>query len=96
MTESNGSFDDFVQSASGSLLGYGRSLTGADHEAWDLVQEALTRMGERWSRQTFEDAEAYARRVMVRLNVDRFRRIRRDVEVCSTRSSSWQLRDAGR
>lgn len=74
-------FDVFVERSAGALLGYGRALTGSDHDAWDLVQEALTRIGERWSRQTFDDPEAYARTVMIRLNIDRLRRIRRDAQL---------------
>ncbi|SDS44385.1 sigma-70 family RNA polymerase sigma factor [Microlunatus soli] len=74
-------FDVFVERSAGALLGYGRALTGSDHDAWDLVQEALTRIGERWSRETLVDPEAYARTVMIRLNIDRLRRIRRDTQL---------------
>ena len=57
------------------LLGYARALSGNDHDAWDLVQECLVRIGVRWSRIDRDgNPAAYARTTLVRLNVDRMRR----------------------
>ena len=36
-------------------------------------------MGERWGRTRFDEPAAYARTVMVRLNIDRIRRLRREL-----------------
>jgi RNA polymerase sigma factor (sigma-70 family) len=40
-------------------------------------------MGERWGRLRFDEPAAYARTVMVRLNVDRIRRLRRELPLPS-------------
>lgn len=72
-------FADFVATQSRPLLGLAHALTASPHDAWDLTQETLTRIGERWSRTTFEEPAAYARTVMVRLNIDRIRRLRREL-----------------
>ena len=52
-------------------------LTGNPHDAWDLSQETLGRVAERWHR--IDNPVAYANTVMARLNVDRLRRLRREV-----------------
>ena len=70
-------FDEFVQRTTPSLLGRARALTTDSHDAWDLVQETLARLGERWDR--IDDPAAYASTVMTRLNIDRIRRLRRDL-----------------
>ena len=72
-------FDEFVREATAPLLGRARALTGDQNEAWDLVQETLARIGERWHR--IDDPAAYAHTVMVRLNVDRIRRLRSDLRL---------------
>jgi RNA polymerase sigma-70 factor (sigma-E family) len=75
-------FEGFAQAELPRLLGFGRALTGSHHDAWDLAQEALARIGLRWSR--FERAgnpAAYVRTTMVRLNIDRLRRLRRETPV---------------
>ncbi|HEY9290744.1 MAG TPA: SigE family RNA polymerase sigma factor [Microlunatus sp.] len=77
-------FERFVRDRSSDLLRYGCALTGDGDAAQDLVQEALTRMAERWSKQSFDDPAAYARTVMVRLNVDRYRRLRRETPALET------------
>ena len=66
-----------------SLLGLAYALTGSPHDAWDLVQETLARMGERWGRSRFDEPAAYARTVMTRLNIDRVRRLRRELPLLS-------------
>ena len=74
-----GGFDDFVVAQSRPLLGFAHALTADPHDAWDLTQETLARIGERWGRMRFEEPAAYARTVMVRLNIDRIRRLRREL-----------------
>jgi RNA polymerase sigma factor (sigma-70 family) len=75
----NQDFTDFVAAQTRPLLGFAHALTGSPHDAWDLTQETLTRMGERWGRSRFDEPAAYARTVMVRLNIDRVRRLRREL-----------------
>jgi RNA polymerase sigma-70 factor (sigma-E family) len=71
-------FETFVVASSPRLLGLARALTSSPHDAWDLVQETLARVGERWDRIEV-DHGAYARTVMVRLNIDRVRTLRREL-----------------
>src|SRR5690606_20110199 len=57
------------------------------HDAWDLTQETLARVAERWQRRDREGLEepgAWARTVMVRLNIDRVRRLRRELLTART------------
>src|SRR5687767_1659886 len=68
-------FVSFVDAQLPGLLGYARVLTGNDHDAWDLVQECLVRIGLKWSRIDREgNPVGYARTTLVRLNIDRMRR----------------------
>lgn len=67
-------FEPFVRAHLDGLYGYARFLAGNEHDAWDLVQEALTRMGVRWSRiDTEGNPVGYARTAIARLAVDRHR-----------------------
>jgi DNA-directed RNA polymerase specialized sigma24 family protein len=43
-------FDAFAEAETPRLLGLAYALTGSPHDAWDLVQEALVRVGMRWRR----------------------------------------------
>lgn len=70
--------EQFVAAQSRPLLAFAYALTGNPHDAWDLTQETVVRVAERWSRLTGAPA-AYARVVMVRLNIDRVRRLRREL-----------------
>jgi RNA polymerase sigma-70 factor (sigma-E family) len=70
-------FAAFVEGQSPALLGFAHALTGNRHDAWDLLQETLVRVGERWRR--IDQPAAYARTVMTRLNIDRIRRLRREL-----------------
>lgn len=72
------SFEEFVAAHSKRLLGLAYALTGNPHDAWDLTQETLARMAEKW-RRVHGDHAAYARTVMVRLNIDHLRRLRREL-----------------
>ena len=72
-------FADFATAEVRPLLGLAHALTANPHDAWDLTQETLARIGERWGRMQLDEPAAYARTVMVRLNIDRIRRLRREL-----------------
>ncbi|MFT4110639.1 SigE family RNA polymerase sigma factor [Propionicimonas sp.] len=65
---------EFVRAASGTLTRTAYLLTGDRELASDLVQEALVRTYLAWRRVRHGEATAYARRVLVNLNIDRWRR----------------------
>lgn len=67
-------FTLFVEAASPSLGRTAYLLTGDRELAADLVQEALVRTYLAWRRVRPEQAKAYARRTLVNLNIDRWRR----------------------
>ncbi|MDP2773020.1 MAG: sigma-70 family RNA polymerase sigma factor [Nocardioides sp.] len=84
------SYEEFAGAATQRLLGLAFALTGDPHDAWDLTQATLARVGERWLRSgaaPLADPAAYARTVMVRLNIDRIRRLRRELLPGSTPDS---------
>jgi RNA polymerase sigma-70 factor (sigma-E family) len=64
----------FVRAASGSLTRTAWLLTGDADLAAELVQEALVKTYLAWRRVRHGEATAYARRVLVNLNIDRWRR----------------------
>lgn len=73
-------FAEFVRAALPGLLRYGHALAGNPHDAADLVQGVLERIGARWQtvvRRT-GDPVAYARRAMANAHVSRWRRTRRE------------------
>ncbi|HEX4704648.1 MAG TPA: SigE family RNA polymerase sigma factor [Pseudonocardiaceae bacterium] len=73
-------FGEFVRAALPGLLRYGHALAGNPHDAADLVQGVLERIGARWGtvvRRT-GDPLAYARRAMANAHVSRWRRVRRE------------------
>jgi RNA polymerase sigma-70 factor (sigma-E family) len=73
------SFDDFVNRRHTALLRFAHVLSGDPHTAADLVQDALVRAGTAWHRiLRQEDPEAYLRRTIVNLNLNRWRRTRRE------------------
>lgn len=70
----NSDYEAFVRAHLDALYGYARFLADHEHDAWDLVQEAVTRMGLRWSRiDAGHNPVAYARTAIARLAVDRHR-----------------------
>lgn len=74
--------DAFTAWATGrrlSLLRTAVLLTGDHGRAEDLVQEALTKVAQRWGRLADGHPEAYARQFIVRDNVSRWRRSRLEV-----------------
>jgi RNA polymerase sigma-70 factor (sigma-E family) len=73
-------FDEFVRARGAALLRYGYVLSGNAHDAADLVQEALLRLGDAWGRvRRKDDPEGYVRTSMARLHVSWWRRRRREV-----------------
>lgn len=71
-------FEDFVHSCSYRLFRVGCLLTGGDtHRAEDLVADALARTYLAWPRVRSGDAFGYARRTLVNLHTDWWRRLRR-------------------
>lgn len=73
-TESDAAFDEFAAAAWPRLRWSAYLLTGNHHLAEDLAQTALVRTYASWRRVRRNDALAYARRVLVNLNIDRHRR----------------------
>lgn len=73
-------FAEFTRTALPGLLRYGRGLTGNPHDAADLVQSALEKVGPRWPALVAEgvDPTAYTRRAMANAHISRWRRHRRE------------------
>lgn len=73
-------FGEFVRGAMPGLLRYGHALTGNPHDAADLVQAVLEKVGARWTvvhRKT-NDPLAYVRKAMANTQVSMWRRRRRE------------------
>lgn len=80
----------FVEAQVPRLLGYARALAGNEHDAWDMVQETLVRMGLRWSKVDRQgNPGAYARTTLARLNVDRLRHRGRQRPVAAVPEIGW-------
>ncbi|WP_191249047.1 SigE family RNA polymerase sigma factor [Amycolatopsis deserti] len=72
-------FAEFVRVALPGLLRYGHLLTGNPHDAADLVQIVLEKIGVRWG--TLRGAESplpYVKRAMANTHVSRWRSRRRE------------------
>ena len=80
MSGSDTDFDAFAVAAWPRLRRSAYLLCGDHQLSEDLAQTALVRTYAHWRRVRRDDALAYARRVLVNLNIDRLRR-RRLVEV---------------
>jgi RNA polymerase sigma-70 factor (sigma-E family) len=79
MKDADKAFEEFVRARSHALVRYGYVLTGNPHDAADLAQEALARLGAAWSRvRRKDDPEGFVRRTMARLHINRGRRLRRE------------------
>src|SRR5918997_4322294 len=89
-------FDTFATAAWPRLRRSAYLITGDDHLADDLAQTALERTYSHWSRVRRRDALAYARRILVNLNVDRMRRRHGVVEVSDAVLATVPARDPGR
>jgi RNA polymerase sigma-70 factor (sigma-E family) len=72
-------FEAFMRARSAAFMRYAYVLTGNQHDAADLVQEALVRVGAGWERVRGKgDPERYVRTTMARLHVSWWRRRRRE------------------
>ncbi|MER7114961.1 SigE family RNA polymerase sigma factor [Saccharomonospora azurea] len=73
-------FSEFVEDSLPGLLRYGHALTGNPHDAADLVQSVLEKIGSRWSSvlRKAGDPLAYIRRSMTNAHISRWRRLRRE------------------
>jgi RNA polymerase sigma-70 factor (sigma-E family) len=73
-------FAEFARVSLPGLLRYGYALTGNGHDASDLVQGVLERIGSRWTSvvRSTDNPLAYARRAMVNAHISRWRRRRRE------------------
>jgi RNA polymerase sigma-70 factor (sigma-E family) len=76
MTTSDEDFAEFVRARTPPLLRAAYLLTGDQHLAEDLVQSALARTHRSWRRAAAGNPEAYVRKTMYHLQVDRWRRRR--------------------
>jgi RNA polymerase sigma-70 factor (sigma-E family) len=76
MTGRDREFDEFAHAAWPRLHRSAYLLTGDRQLAEDLAQTALERTYAKWRTVRRDDALAYARRIVVNLNVDRLRRRR--------------------
>lgn len=72
-------FAAFFDVASPRLLSAAWFLTGEQHAAEDLAQEALARTYARWGSVRTGNPMAFARRVMANLHTDRWRKHRREI-----------------
>jgi RNA polymerase sigma-70 factor (sigma-E family) len=73
-------FEAYVRARSPALLRSAFLLTGDEHLAEDLVQDALWRTHRAWTRVCHTSPDAYTRKVMYHLNISWWRQ-RRGVEV---------------
>jgi RNA polymerase sigma-70 factor (sigma-E family) len=73
-------FGEFVRASLPGLLRYGHALTGNPHDAADLVQSVLEKIGARWSRVRGKSGGplAHVRRSMANAQISRWRRTRRE------------------
>jgi RNA polymerase sigma-70 factor (sigma-E family) len=72
-------FEEFTAAELPRLLGLARALTPNSHDAWDLVNDTLAKASLRWrSIERGPNPTAYVRTMMVRLNIDKIRRLRRE------------------
>ncbi|KMS83339.1 RNA polymerase sigma70 factor [Streptomyces regensis] len=73
-------FGEFVEANLPGLLRYGHALTGNQHDAADLVQTVLEKIGSRWPsvQRKAADPAAYVRRSMANAHISRWRKHRRE------------------
>ncbi|MGW3466982.1 SigE family RNA polymerase sigma factor [Saccharopolyspora sp. NPDC000995] len=80
MAATEDDFAEFVRVALPGLIRYGHALTGNPHDAADLVQTVLEKVGARWAKvsRNCADPSAYVRKSMANTHVSRWRRTRRE------------------
>jgi RNA polymerase sigma-70 factor (sigma-E family) len=73
-------FAEFARVALPGLVRYGHALTGNPHDAGDLVQTVLEKIGSRWPSivRNANDPLAYTRRAMANAHISHWRRTRRE------------------
>ena len=81
----SGTFDEYARGDATALLRLAVLLTGDRDDADDLVQECLARVLSAWRRRPPDDPHGYARRALVNLARDRWRRHRRSPVVVPLR-----------
>jgi RNA polymerase sigma-70 factor (sigma-E family) len=87
-------FEAWVHARGGGLARTAYLLTGDVHLAEDLVQDTLARVAQHWRRVSQRDSpDAYARRVMHNLAIDRWRR--RSVRPTEVADSHREIGTAG-
>jgi RNA polymerase sigma-70 factor (sigma-E family) len=79
LREERPAYDEFVLARLPHLLRFGRALTGSEHAAADLVQDALERTLLRWDSIHSRDPEPYVRRAMVNRHVSLWRKWRHEL-----------------
>lgn len=86
-----GSYDQFIAAALPDLGRFAVALTGNPHDGMDLLQDGLMRLARAWHRVDVDgDAQAYARTILVRLNINRVRSRSRELHLARRVSSSRQ------
>lgn len=76
MDDDQESFESWVRSRQHRLVRSAFLLTGDVHHAEDLVQDALVKVAQRWSRLQGENVDAYVRRIVYHDYVSWWRRRR--------------------
>jgi RNA polymerase sigma-70 factor (sigma-E family) len=66
-------FGEYVRTRRPALLRFALAMSGNPSDAEDLVQTALTRTAVRWHAVELERADAYVRKAIVRLHINRWR-----------------------
>jgi RNA polymerase sigma-70 factor (sigma-E family) len=81
LASDNGSaFEAFAHAEGPRLMRLARLLCGNEHDAWDVTQEALIRIGRRWRNIDAErNPSAYARKCLVNVHRNRLRGRGREV-----------------
>lgn len=72
-------FETFVAQVGPYLLRVALLLSGDRHQAEDLVQATFERTYRSWERAVRSDPRAYARKVLVNLRIDRWRKAHREM-----------------
>lgn len=73
-------FDEFVLAYQNDLFRFCTSLTGSQHDAWDLLQDGFARLLVAWTRMDLNrDPLAYARQTMTRLYLNKIRSAKREM-----------------
>lgn len=93
MTPRDDEFADFASANREALMRSASLLVGDRHAGEDLVQDALVRLYQAWSRVRPETALAYARQIMVNLAKDTYRARSRRPHTVGIDDPSWARRD---